>query len=246
MLLESLQRDLDKTTDALELHGIFSSFLAVFNAVYFTSFTFGRMVEGKRHLKPMNPYGCFDHPWPLHYTRRNFLYKDAALLKAVAHSNWELPVLWSEVDWPDDSKVILAEAAHMGLDEGAVFPITNADGSITIFSVAGARFKPSQQDLAVMAAGAKRMHIRVMEVEGNLALLGAGDLPTDHVRVLQLMAQGMSNASIAEVISNEDGNPITPDGIKKRVAKIYETTGAVNRDDAVFLGLRHSLITLRG
>ena len=78
---------------------------------------------------------------------------------------------------------------------------------------------------------------------GDARLDGVLDLPAEsltsrEVQVLELLAEGLSNKTIAQRLGISDQT------VKFHVASISGKLGAVNRTDAVRRAVRHGLITL--
>lgn len=239
MDLKTLRTLLNSCDTLVQVQSVFGAFQIEYGADFFTCFTIGERTEDGMCMKPIYPYGDMHHPWPLHYASNNHFYKDTALLSALDQKTGDLPVRWSEVPRKHPYSVVYSEATDaFGLREGVVFPITNANGSVSIFTIAGETFDPSDEDLAVLNIGARALHLVAMSFMKDPIHIAPPELTPRQIEVLRLMAKGLSNSVIASELGTKTDN------VKLHVSNICKSLGAVNRGHAVFKGLRNSLMTL--
>jgi DNA-binding NarL/FixJ family response regulator len=99
-------------------------------------------------------------------------------------------------------------------------------------------------DAYILGRGASTLRRVTSRRKGvNQGLDGELDVPAEsltsrEVQVLELLAEGLSNKTIAERLGISDQT------VKFHVASISGKLGAVNRTDAVRRAVRHGLITL--
>jgi DNA-binding CsgD family transcriptional regulator len=238
-MLNTVFNDIEAASDIIDLRSVFQAYGALKGAEFFTCFTVGENAAGKFSFKPRHLYGCFDHPWPLNYANKNFYFKDAALTRALAISNNGQPVQWSKIEWRGEAAHVFNEARmRFGFVDGVVFPIQNQNGSVSIFTVAGQCFAPSQEDISLLQTVAHRTHIKALQLFSNAEQFTAPQLTECQRDVLRLKALGFSNRAIA----NELG--INTETVKTHAASIHKILGSRTIRQAIFLSFRYSLETL--
>ena len=235
MRQEAFYRDISAAGDLFMLQGCIEAFIKCFAGDFFTCFTMGLHGENR----PRHIYGHFGHPWPLHYKNNNYLFDDAALLKAFEYDNNDLPVRWTDIDWmPEQKKVLLEAQQKFDLSDGVVFPITNQNRSLSIFTVAGKEFSPTEEDIACLGAGLRRAHLKALKLLGNPENIEVPVLTPRQNQALFLIANGYSRTSMAKELE------ISENGVKKLVAEVRRRLNASTVGLVTFEAMRHKLTSL--
>lgn len=243
-MLERFDGMIDKASSIVDLMPPIKTIIKVYGADFFTCFTMGH----DEQVKPRNLYGDYGHKWPEHYYARNFFYKDAALLKALAFSNDRRPVIWSDVDWQPHQVAVLREAQDFfDLREGVVFPFQNQNGSISIFTVAGKEFVASRRNVAILRDAMEYAHIKALQLLGNAETLPVPVLPPKTFAVFEQYMKNLSAKSISEMeLVTPDGERfrLGQDGVKYHIKKIYEILECPNKSVAELRALQYGLSDL--
>lgn len=243
-LMLRFRAKIEQAKHILDLRGPIQSFVSLFGGDFHTCFTMGH----EETLKPRNLYGEFDHKWPEHYYSHNYFYRDAALLKSLAYSNNERPVVWSEVEWKPHQVRVLREAQDkFELREGVVFPFKNQNSSISIFTVAGKKLIASPLNVAVLRDAMETAHIKALELLDNAETLPVPQMSPKTYAVFKLYVQGLSVSDIADQnLKTEDGEifDLGTHGVKYHIKQIHRLLNTHTPDIARYKGLRYALAEL--
>jgi len=153
--------------------------------------------------------------------------------------NRAVPFHWYEIEERRDltagQKGYFADARAAGFRDGLVVPVYARPGDIAYFSLGSTQSEIdfSRAQMLELQAICQHMHLRYNELSGHMT---APKLSKREIQVLELIAQGQSNASMGATLG------ISPNTIDTLVRRSFEKLGVSSRVEAALAAVAMGII----
>lgn len=178
----------------------------------------------------------FPQAWIDHYIECDYFEIDPTVEETRQRG---FPFRFSDIlardDLTPEQKVFLADLHEIGFRDGIAIPVFARPGDIAHFILGSSKedleFTPG--DLLELQALCQHMHVRYNEISKKIV---TPKLSPRETQVLELIAQGKSNAAIGKLLG------VSPNTIDTLVRRCFEKLGVTTRVEAALAGVGQGLI----
>lgn len=235
---ETLDRFIARTLEIDDPKALKAYFVEVMEGFGFDLVSYHHLAERFRKIPLEKGFriDSFPKDWIERYTDESYFEDDPIMLETRRRG---APFRWYDVEHASEltprQKSLFADLRAAGFKDGFAVPVFTRPGDVAYFGLGSTRGRVGLDEAGVLELQAfcQQMHVRYGDV---VATLAAPSLSKRETEVLELIAQGRSNADIAETLQ------VSTHTVDTLVRRCFEKLGVSTRVEAALSAVGRGLI----